>query len=76
MQEKINELRKRKEKIEEAGGKDKIEERHAKGKLTARERILHLLDENTFCEIDAFIEHRCSALLHKDSHSGQYFCPH
>ncbi|MEI0605092.1 carboxyl transferase domain-containing protein [Brachyspira alvinipulli] len=60
MQEKINELRKRKEKIEEAGGKDKIEERHAKGKLTARERILHLLDENTFCEIDAFIEHRCS----------------
>ncbi|WP_300367899.1 acyl-CoA carboxylase subunit beta, partial [Brachyspira sp.] len=60
MQEKINELRKRKEKIEEAGGKDRIEERHKKGKLTARERILHLLDENTFCEIDAFIEHRCS----------------
>lgn len=60
MQEKINELKKRKEKIEEAGGKDKIEERHAKGKLTARERILYLLDEGTFCEIDAFIEHRCS----------------
>ena len=60
MQEKINELRKRKEKIEEAGGKEKIEERHKKGKLTARERILHLLDEGTFCEIDAFIEHRCS----------------
>lgn len=60
MQEKINKLKKRKEKIEEAGGKDKIEERHAKGKLTARERILHLLDEGTFCEIDAFIEHRCS----------------
>lgn len=60
MQEKINELKKRKEKIEETGGKDKIEERHAKGKLTARERILHLLDEGTFCEIDAFIEHRCS----------------
>lgn len=60
MQEKINELKKRKEKIEEASGKDKIEERHAKGKLTARERILHLLDEGTFCEIDAFIEHRCS----------------
>lgn len=60
MQEKINELRKRKEKIEEGGGKDKIEERHKKGKLTARERILQLLDEDTFCEIDAFIEHRCS----------------
>lgn len=60
MQEKINELKKRKEKIEEAGGKEKNEERHKKGKLTARERILHLLDEGTFCEIDAFIEHRCS----------------
>lgn len=60
MQEKINELIKRKEKIEKAGGEDKIEERHKKGKLTARERILQLLDENTFCEIDAFIEHRCS----------------
>ena len=60
MQEKINELKKRKEKIEEAGGREKIEERHAKGKLTARERILYLLDEGTFCEIDAFIEHRCS----------------
>lgn len=60
MQEKINELKKRKEKIEEAGGKEKIEERHAKGKLTARERILYILDEGTFCEIDAFIEHRCS----------------
>ena len=60
MQEKINELRKRKEKIEEGGGKGKNEERHKKGKLTARERILQLLDEGTFCEIDAFIEHRCS----------------
>ncbi|ASJ21725.1 acyl-CoA carboxylase subunit beta [Brachyspira hampsonii] len=60
MQEKINELRKRKEKIEEGGGIEKNEERHKKGKLTARERILHLLDEGTFCEIDAFIEHRCS----------------
>ena len=44
MQEKINELRKRKEKIEEGGGKEKNEERHKKGKLTARERILQLLD--------------------------------
>lgn len=59
MQEKINELKNRKEKIEESGGKEKIESQHNKGKLTARERILRLLDENTFCEIDAFVEHRC-----------------
>ena len=60
MREKIKELKNRKEKIEEAGGYEKIESQHSKGKLTARERILKLLDENTFCEIDAFVEHRCA----------------
>ena len=60
MQDKIKELKKRKEKIELAGGKEKIEAQHSKGKLTARERILKLLDKGTFCEIDAFIEHRCT----------------
>ena len=40
MQEKIKELKNRKEKIEEAGGREKIESQHSKGKLTARERIL------------------------------------
>ena len=60
MREKIKELKNRKEKIEEAGGYEKTESQHSKGKLTARERILKLLDENTFCEIDAFVEHRCA----------------
>ena len=59
MQEKINELKKRREKIESIS-KEKIESQHSKGKLTARERILQLLDKDTFCEIDAFVEHRCS----------------
>jgi len=30
------------------------------GKLTARERILLLLDPNSFDEYDMFVEHRCS----------------
>lgn len=30
------------------------------GKLTARERILLLLDPDTFDEYDMFVEHRCS----------------
>ena len=38
MQEKINELKKRREKIESIS-KEKIESQHSKGKLTARERI-------------------------------------
>ncbi|QRY63530.1 acyl-CoA carboxylase subunit beta [Gordonia sp. PDNC005] len=31
---------------------------HAKGKLTARERITHLLDEGSFVELDALARHR------------------
>ena len=42
------------------GGQVKIDSQHKKGKLTARERIALLLDENTFCEIGAFVTHRSS----------------
>ena len=41
------------------GGARRIDAQHAKGKLTARERIELLLDENTFEEWDMFVEHRC-----------------
>ncbi len=41
------------------GGQKRIESQHAKGKLTARERIEVLLDENSFEEWDTFVEHRC-----------------
>lgn len=60
MKEKIELLKKRRKKIEEGGGDKKVAAQHEKGKLTARERINSLLDEGTFCEIDAFVEHRCS----------------
>lgn len=30
------------------------------GKLTARERVLLLLDPESFVESDMFVEHRCS----------------
>jgi propionyl-CoA carboxylase beta chain len=41
------------------GGQDRIEAQHAKGKLTARERILKLLDPGSFEEFDKFVVHRC-----------------
>ncbi|MFH0976615.1 MAG: acyl-CoA carboxylase subunit beta [Spirochaetota bacterium] len=41
------------------GGQDKIDKIHKQGRLTARERILHLLDEGSFEEFDMFKEHRC-----------------
>lgn len=43
------------------GGIGRIEKHHAQGKLTAQERINLLLDEHSFHEIGAFVEHRSSA---------------
>lgn len=42
------------------GGLDRIEQQHQKGKLTARERVHLLLDDNSFEEIGAFVTHRCT----------------
>jgi len=42
------------------GGQRRIDAQHRKGKLTARERIELLLDEDTFEEWDMFVEHRCA----------------
>ncbi|MGA2954566.1 MAG: acyl-CoA carboxylase subunit beta [Thermodesulfobacteriota bacterium] len=55
----LKELEERKAKIELAGGADKIEKQHQAGKLTARERILKLLDPRTFVETDMFVHQRC-----------------
>jgi propionyl-CoA carboxylase beta chain len=42
------------------GGEHRIHQQHLKGKLTARERIDLLLDEDSFEEWDRFVEHRCT----------------
>ena len=44
----------------EGGGAERIAQQHARGKLTARERIDLLLDEDSFEELDAFVTHRAS----------------
>ena len=56
----IEELERKRALARLGGGPKRIESQHAKGKLTARERILLLLDEGTFEEWDMFVEHRCS----------------
>lgn len=53
-------LRNKKEKIAMGGGEARIKKQHASGKMTARERLLHLFDEGTFIEIDAFVKNRCT----------------
>ena len=60
VQEKISELRKKREEAKLGGGEKRIEAQHSKGKLTARERIKLLVDEDSFEEFDMFIEHRCT----------------
>jgi propionyl-CoA carboxylase beta chain len=58
--ERVEELRRRREASKVGGGAERIEQQHAKGKLTARERIDVLMDPGTFVETDAFVEHRAS----------------
>ncbi|MEL7058208.1 MAG: carboxyl transferase domain-containing protein, partial [Pseudomonadota bacterium] len=58
MQDVIEALEARREKARLGGGKARIERQHEKGKLTARERVALLLDENSFEETDMFVEHR------------------
>ena len=44
----------------EGGGKKRIKSQHEKKKLTARERINYLLDENSFEEMGMLVTHRTS----------------
>jgi propionyl-CoA carboxylase beta chain len=41
------------------GGEERLARQHAAGKLSARERIDHLLDKGSFIEMDRFKTHRC-----------------
>ncbi len=59
MNDKIQELNRRKALAFQAGGEVRMERQHAKGKLTARERIEYLLDTGSFEEIGMLVEHRC-----------------
>jgi propionyl-CoA carboxylase beta chain len=55
---KIADLQRRIEEATHAGSQRAVEKQHAKGKLTARERIELLLDEESFVELDEFARHR------------------
>lgn len=60
VQEKIELMHAKKEKILQGGGKSRIDKQHEKGKMTARERIEMFFDEGTFVELDMFVKHRCT----------------
>ena len=59
-QEKIEELKRRVAEADAAGGPEKVAKQHESGRMTARERVLELLDKGSFEEIDKFVSHRCT----------------
>ncbi len=58
MKDILQELETRRGMARAGGGERRVEAQHAKGKLTARERIELLLDEDSFEEFDMFVTHR------------------
>ena len=58
MKEILEELERRRDAARLGGGEARIEAQHKRGKLTARERIDLILDEDSFEEFDMFVEHR------------------
>ncbi|MGI8733161.1 MAG: acyl-CoA carboxylase subunit beta [Pyrinomonadaceae bacterium] len=55
---KLEKLRERQRKAELGGGLARAEKQHAAGKMTARERVEFLLDEETFEEFGKLVVHR------------------
>jgi len=62
MAERLADLDARKAEARVAGGEKAIERHQAKGKMTARERIEYLLDEETFQELDMLNRHVASGM--------------
>lgn len=60
MKEVINELERRRGTARLGGGQQRIDAQHKRGKLTARERIELLLDDQSFEEYGMYVEHRCT----------------
>ena len=60
LKSKIKTLEEKSQLAELGGGQQRIDKQHKAGRLTARERIMHLLDPETFVEIDKFVTHRCT----------------
>ena len=58
MQERLDDLNKRKEEALQPGSQRSVDRQHEKGKLLARERIEYLLDPGSFHELDMLARHR------------------
>lgn len=68
MENKATTLENKRSASHEGGGKARIDKQHQQGKLTARERITLLLDEQSFNEIGQFVEHRATTFGLENQH--------
>jgi len=57
LKQKTLDLKKRMQEVIQGGGTKAIEKQAAMGKMTARDRIIAILDPNSFHEYDLFVEH-------------------
>jgi propionyl-CoA carboxylase beta chain len=64
---KIADLETRRYEAVHAGSQRAVERQHAKGKMTARERIDHLLDPGSFVEFDELARHRAHDFAMEDT---------
>ena len=60
-EQRLRELRTRREQSLAGGGPERVAKIHARGGLTARERLTLLLDPGSFVEVGAFVTHRSEA---------------
>jgi propionyl-CoA carboxylase beta chain len=58
LQDRFDELRRRNQAAELAGGAERIARQHSAGKNTAYERLELLLDKGSFAEVDRFVVHQ------------------
>lgn len=60
LKDKLLELKEKRARLQEGGGKERLEKQRAGGKLTARERLEKLVDPGSFQEMGLFAQHRCT----------------
>ncbi|UCH27977.1 MAG: acyl-CoA carboxylase subunit beta [Trueperaceae bacterium] len=63
MNELTAEMEERRKRIEKGGGEARIKRQHDAGKMTARERLQTLLDEDSFVELGVFVDHLGGELM-------------
>jgi acetyl-CoA carboxylase carboxyltransferase component len=62
MSERLVDLENRRHEARNAGSEKSVAKHHAKGKMTARERVEYLLDEDSFVELDMLARHRAHGM--------------